>query len=277
MKGFFRSKQLLPDVYGISSEAVAKYLIVGKHHALLFDTGYGFDDLKRYVESLTSLPLYVVSSHGHIDHAGANFRFDECYMNPADMEVYKRHQSEKFRKIGWHSLNSIQKLIPFWHIMIPKGYTEADYLGNPVCDSFRPATEGMIFDLGGVTLRVAEIPGHTLGSIGLYCPERRLFFSGDGMNGGTWMFLPESAKLSVYADSIRKVMALDFDYLLTGHSTKLEPKRVLEDYLDVAEHLDFEHGKVQKENPFTPGVVYKLCHSTNTANKASLCISADKL
>ena len=91
------------------------------------------------------------------------------------------------------------------------------------------------------------------------------------------MLLPESAKLSVYADSIRKVMALDFDYLLTGHSTKLEPKRVLEDYLDVAEHLDFEHGKVQKENPFTPGVVYKLCRSTNAANKASLCISADKL
>ena len=63
------------------------------------------------------------------------------------MEVYKRHQSEKFRKIGWHSLNSIQKLIHFWHIMIPKGYTEADYLGNPVCDSFRPATEGMVLSI----------------------------------------------------------------------------------------------------------------------------------
>lgn len=279
MKEFFRAKELLPGVFSIRGEAVARFLIMGQHYALLFDTGYGFGDLPRFVKSLTRLPLYVVNSHGHIDHAGANHQFEvPCYMHPADIEVYRKHQSQEFRTIGWQSLEKIQKIAFFWRVIIPKGYNKEQYLSNPVSERFLDAREGLEFDLGGVTLRVVEIPGHTAGSIGLYCPEKRLFFSGDGMNSGTWMFLPESTSLSVYLDSLKKAWSLDFDYLLTGHSTALAPKSVLADYIDVAENLDFEHGKPQGSNPFTPGVQYRICYSRKGGKKkGSLQISADKL
>lgn len=215
MKQFFRKKQMVPGVYSIAGEAVMRYLIIGEHHALLFDTGYGFGDLSGFVKGLTDLPLYVVNSHGHIDHAGANFQFKApCYMHPADMEVYQHHQTQSFRKAGWQTLDKIQRIFFFWRLLIPKGYTQAQYLANPVSDNFLPVHEGDVFDLGGVTLLVVEIPGHTPGSIGLLCPEKKLFFSGDGMNGGVWMFLPESTKLSVYCASIQKVQKLDFDYLM---------------------------------------------------------------
>lgn len=281
MKSFFRSKKLVPGVYGITGEAVAKFLIVGEHHALLFDTGYGFGNLKEYVKTLTDLPLYVVNSHGHVDHAGANYQFDTpCYMHPADWDIYKRHQSREFRVISWKTLDKVQKIFFFLRLIIPKGYTQEQYLSNPVADTFLPVKEGMSFDLGGVTLEAVEIPGHTPGSIGLYCPEKRLFFSGDGMNGGTWLFLPESTKLSVYLNSLKKVKQLGFDYLITGHSTALEPKPVLDEYIDVAENLDFANGKPQKPTQYTPDVHHRQCFSSKTARKkkrAFVQISADKL
>lgn len=279
MKQFFRKKQMVPGVYSIAGEAVMRYLIIGEHHALLFDTGYGFGDLSGFVKGLTDLPLYVVNSHGHIDHAGANFQFKQpCYMHPADMEVYQHHQTQSFRKAGWQTLDKIQRIFFFWRLLIPKGYTQAQYLANPVSDNFLPVHEGDVFDLGGVTLLVVEIPGHTPGSIGLLCPEKKLFFSGDGMNGSVWMFLPESTKLSVYCASIHKVQKLDFDYILGGHNAEMLPKAVLGDYLDAAQNLDFEHGRVMKPTAYTPDIQYRMCRSAvNPKNKATVHISADKL
>ena len=281
MKQFFKSKEIFPGVYGITSEAVAKFLIVGEHHALLFDTGYGFGNLAEYVRTIIDLPLYVVNSHGHIDHAGGNTKFDNpCYMHHDDLEVYKYHQSEDFRKIGWEMLYSVQRILFFYRFIIPKGYKMSDYLSNPVSESFIDISEGQEFDLGGVTLRVVEIPGHTAGSIGLYCPEKKLFFASDGICGGTWLFLPESTKLSVYLNSLKKVETLDFDYLITGHSIKPEPKAAIYDYIDVAENIDFEGGIIQKESAFTPGVIYKQCFSkTKPKGKKSafVMISEDKI
>ena len=68
MKPFFRKKQMMSGVYSIAGEAVIRYLIIGEHHALLFDTGYGFGDLASFVKSLTDLPLYVVNSHIPLPH-----------------------------------------------------------------------------------------------------------------------------------------------------------------------------------------------------------------
>lgn len=131
-------------------------------------------------------------------------------------------------------------------------------------------------------MEVIEIPGHTSGRIGLYCREKRLFFASDGINGGTWLFLPESSSLSVYLESLRKVQKLDFDYLLTGHSTDFFPKSVLEDYVEVAEKLDFAHARIVPETACTPGVERRVCHVPDNSkrkrkNKAFVVISKDKL
>jgi glyoxylase-like metal-dependent hydrolase (beta-lactamase superfamily II) len=44
---------------------------------------------------------------------------------------------------------------------------------------YRFVKDGDAFDLGGLKLVVYALPGHTRGSVGLFCPETGDFFSGD--------------------------------------------------------------------------------------------------
>ena len=45
------------------------YLITGKEKALLIDTLNGVENLADIVRTITDLPVMVVNTHGHIDHA----------------------------------------------------------------------------------------------------------------------------------------------------------------------------------------------------------------
>ena len=76
-------------------------LFVGTERALLWDTSYGFRDLRAVVKELTDLPLYVVNSHGHIDHACGNYQFDEpIYIHPADIPVLRDHHGAYRKKLA---------------------------------------------------------------------------------------------------------------------------------------------------------------------------------
>ena len=44
------------------------YLVMGKERALLIDTANGQENLMEIVGELTTLPVTVVNTHGHIDH-----------------------------------------------------------------------------------------------------------------------------------------------------------------------------------------------------------------
>ncbi|MDO5143986.1 MAG: MBL fold metallo-hydrolase [bacterium] len=282
--GYFTVKELLPGVYGFTNCAVASFLIVGQERALLFDTGYGVADLKQAVEEVTKLPLYVVNSHGHFDHTVGNSSFPgPYYMHKADLEVYHRHNSPDSRRMGLESVQIFQRILFFLH-WIPKNLDVNAYLNGMPEDDFIFVKEGYTFDLGGVTAEVVEIPGHTPGSIGLLVREKKLFLASDGVNANTWLFLPESQKLSVYQASLRKIDKLDFDFLLTGHSLKLEPRANLKNYLAVAMNPDVERACAQRPNEFAPGVTPLRCldkanrnKKRKDKNKAGIVISKDKL
>lgn len=69
-------------------------------------------------------------------------------------------------------------------------------------------TEGYLFDLGGRSLQVLEIPGHTPGSIALLERENGLLFSGD-MIGDRPLFLQfEYSDLDAYIASMDKLLAM---------------------------------------------------------------------
>ncbi len=249
----YRVKQLLPGVFGISSKVVISYLVVGKTGALLIDTAYGFADLRQIVQELTPLPITVVNTHGHIDHTGGNFYFDNpVCIHEADVAVYKRHNSPQLHRYAEQVIRPFQ-IIFFWRSILPK-HPEANDNLRMNFDNFRFVREGESFDLGGLTPRIVEIPGHTQGSIAVLIPEKRLVFTSDGANPDTWLFLPESTNLSTYAKSLRKLESLDFDHMLTGHTEQLFPKRVLSDWIAVAENPDRENGRPVRGNAFAPGV-----------------------
>lgn len=283
-KNYYSVTEMMSGVYGLYNCAVASFLIVGTEKALLFDTGYGVANIRETVEQITKLPLYVVNSHGHVDHTSGNFYFPgPYYLHEADMEVYRRHNAPECRKIGIGTIQQFQRIL-FWMNWIPKELDIEVYANTQAEDNFVFIKEGYVFDLGGVTAEVVEIPGHTPGSIGLLVREKGLFFASDGINSNVWLFLPESQKLSTYQQTLKKVDMLDFTYLVTGHSCKLEPKTNLKHYIAVAMNPDFENAQKSGKSGFAPGVQpircldkANRCKKRKEWNKAGIVISRDKL
>ena len=222
-------RELEPGFWRIGNSGVFMDLIVGAHHALLLDTGYGFGDLKAVVRSVTDKPLYVVNSHGHVDHACGNAQFGGAFLHPADMDLCLAHNGPVMRQA---ELDTAE---------VPLDFDMEQYLSLGT-GALQPVGEGDVFDLGGVTLRVLELPGHTAGSIGLYCPERRLLYVGDAMNCFVWLFLPEAQPLSTYIATLHRAASIPFTHMVQSHEPDPVPKRKLWDYLDLAEHLDFDGG-----------------------------------
>ena len=225
----YNVRELEPGLYRIGNSAVFMDLIVGSHHALLFDTGYGYGDLKAVVRSITDKPLYVVTSHGHVDHACGNQAFCGAYIHPLDMELCREHNGPQMRRAELDVAEVPPDFDLDAHLRLGTG-------------ELKPVGEGDTFDLGGVTLQVIHLPGHTAGSIGLWCPEKKLMYVGDAMNCFVWLFLPEARELVTYIRTLHKAAGLPFTHMLQSHEPDPVPKRKLWDYLDLAEHLDFEAG-----------------------------------
>ena len=227
----YNVRELEPGLYRIGNSAVFMDLIVGSHHALLFDTGYGYGDLKAVVRSITDKPLYVVNSHGHVDHACGNQAFGGAYIHPLDMELCREHNGPQMRRAELDVAEVPPDFDLDAHLRLGTG-------------ELKPVGEGDTFDLGGVTLQVIHLPGHTAGSIGLWCPEKKLLYVGAAMNCFVWLFLPEARELVTYIRTLHKAAGLPFTHMLQSHEPDPVPKRKLWDYLDLAEHLNFEAGTV---------------------------------
>lgn len=260
MAQFYHWEEICPNVYHIGSdEQVFMDLFVGTERALLFDTGYGFGDLREVISQITQLPLTIVNSHGHPDHICGDYQFDgPVYIHPADMESYAQHTTGSNRRslvdgarhMMDHATGQLKDILP-------KGFDEEAYCNGGTV-RLVPVQEGKVFRLGGSSLRVVEVPGHTAGSIGLLYEQENTFFAGDAMSPFVWLFAPESTMLSEYISTLKKVTALGLSHLVVAHHpTKLEAK-VLEDYMDVAEHLDYEAG-IPFDNPMFPKIKARIC------------------
>lgn len=228
-ESIYNVRELEPGIFRICNSAVHMDLIVGSHHALLFDTGYGYGDLRSVVQTITELPLYVVNSHGHVDHACGNASFGGAYIHPLDMELCREHNGPEMRRAELDAAEVPPDFDLDAHLRLGTG-------------ELKPVGEGDRFELGGISLQVLHLPGHTAGSIGLWCPEKRLIWVGDAINCFVWLFLPEAQGLSTYIKTLHKAARLPFTHMLQSHEPDPVPKRKLWDYLDLAEHLDFESG-----------------------------------
>ena len=75
---YFKTRQVTNSVTritGVTGEQM--YLIQGTRRAVLVDTGCGIGDLSALVTQMTRLPVTVILTHGHLDHALGARPFDE--------------------------------------------------------------------------------------------------------------------------------------------------------------------------------------------------------
>jgi len=189
-------KQLKPYLYLMDEAHEATgYIVVGDEKVCVIDTMNGYNDLKKVVRSITDKPIIVVNTHGHPDHIFGNVYFDEAYMNPKDLDLAESFLSD------------------------PKFVEECEKYGATM-PPFKPIKGGDVIDLGGKTLEVYDIPGHTMGGILLLLKEDRILFTGDSINHHLWMQLDGCLPMEEFVKELDKVMFLEdkADFILHGHA-----------------------------------------------------------
>lgn len=158
-------------------ESISRYLILGEKKALLFDTGYGYTDLTEQIKELTSLPLVVVNSHGDPDHALGSYQFPQVYLHYGDFDYLMNLDRDSQQKKGTIEYR-LKKLPGLAQVMNVEEYVKPHLLHT----EFLFLEDGMTFDLGGISARIVHIPGHTPGSVALFCPEYGWLFTGDSVD-----------------------------------------------------------------------------------------------
>ena len=234
-------------------------LVIGENKALVFDTGYGIGDLKKEIEAITSKPLIVLNSHGHMDHSCGNYQFEKIYIHKKDIPLLKKHNSLKWRIRNVESARNMNA--------IPDYFNYDNYItqneGNIELINYND-----IIDLGGITCEVINMEGHTRGSIGLFIKEEQLLIASDASCPFVWLFLEESTSLKKYKEMLERVLKLDFANFLVGHGPRLFPKYKMQEFLDVAKKMTLEKSvKVNFNNfdnlnsyCFTEGEMYNQDH-----------------
>lgn len=204
---------------------VRYFLVVGTGKAMLIDSGVSSLDAKAVAESITDLPLILLNTHGDRDHIAGNGAFESFYM------------------------------------------AQADYDGCDVAARFPdsrclPLQDGDRFDLGGHTLEIITIPGHTVGSTAILDVEGRALFSGDSVQDGTIYMFGQHRRPDAFAASLKKLIdrAADYDRIYPSHSSPELPADYTEKVLATWEDCLAGKLPVTRENLFGNPV------DTHTAN-----------
>lgn len=195
MAEFYKAEKVTDFITAIRSlTGEILYLIEGKNKAALIDTCLGVGHLKDFVESLTTKPLMVLLTHGHVDHAMGAPEFTEVYMNHADLSVYEE-MSPLEERIGYMRANLGEEMPDF---------SDDDYV-MPSPAHFLNLQNGDRFDLGGIHLTVYGLPGHTKGSMVILIEEEEILILGDACNQATFLFDKNSLPVETYKDNLEKL------------------------------------------------------------------------
>ena len=187
-------------------------LIVGQERAILFDTGLGLLSIRPVVERITSLPVTVLNSHTHYDHVGGNSEFSSVL---AIDTAYTRANMAGFE----HSRIADNFVPEAFCNGAPPGVDISSFY-TPPWKASRFVEDGEMLDLGGRTLEVLHVPGHTPDATALLDADNGLLFTGDTYyDAQLWLFVPET-NLDDYERSITRLVSLEGDirFLLGAHN-----------------------------------------------------------
>ncbi|MGI6588916.1 MAG: MBL fold metallo-hydrolase [Peptococcia bacterium] len=140
------------------------YLVSDAHtkEALVIDPGAEGEKIQKKIKELKLKVKYIVNTHGHLDHIGAN-----RYLKEANDALLCIHKADS------PMLTDPQKNI--------SAYLLGEEINGPAADRY--LQDGDILQVGGLCFEVLHTPGHTLGGICLV--GHGVCFSGDTLFAGS--------------------------------------------------------------------------------------------
>jgi glyoxylase-like metal-dependent hydrolase (beta-lactamase superfamily II) len=216
--------QFRDNLYGIYTESLDgmgdpwMFLIVGPQKAMLIDTGFGVGNLKGLVQEVTGdMPLIVVNTHAHFDHAYGNFWFDRVYCHEYEVPRLKAKQDphiwdylfDEHGQCIWTEFDRAD-IVP---------YRDYQIVGCP---------NGHLFNLGkDYDIELIFLPGHAPGHAAYLDKQNRILFAGDAACVGS-IFISgpqpgdpygQYATVSGFRNELAKLVARrdEFDSLFPGH------------------------------------------------------------
>lgn len=248
MDSWFTVEEIDNDTFAISEykhwEETHSYLICGTEKAILIDTGLGIANIKSIVESLTTLPVLVVTTHVHWDHIGGHKYFDNIAV----------HEAEK----DWLSLQFPIPLQVVKHNLIsqscdfPEDFILDDYqifIGMPQIILH----DGDYLTLGNRIITVIHTPGHSPGHCCFYEPERKYLYSGDLIYRGCLDVFYPSTDPQQFWKSVRKIQSLNISRILPGHHQLSIPVAIISKIEKAFNNLSNERKLKQGNGVFSYG------------------------
>lgn len=192
------------------------YLLLGSEKAMLIDTGYGEGNIREIAEDITDLPIVIVNTHGHCDHVGGNFYWNECCCGVNASADVASGAPQEFLDYFWSNM--------------PK-----DFIWHEVGD-------GDAFELGGRKLEVFSMQSHATSGIALLDKKNRWLFTGDEIDPGQVLLdynldLHDPEELfRAHLKSVNKLLERkdEFDHLCPAHNGLF----ISPDYLEEFKILD---------------------------------------
>jgi glyoxylase-like metal-dependent hydrolase (beta-lactamase superfamily II) len=194
--------------------------IRGLDFDLLIDCGLGVTSFHESLPELVVREPVLVLTHGHFDHMGAAFEFENCWAHPLEPVV----------EPGFGTLNgaaltgstmfpaATHATLPTWLIDARPSatYEPADYVLRPARVN-RSLVDGDTIDLGDRVLTVLHLPGHSPGSIGLYDERGGVLFSGDVVCNGPLIDDIVGCDIDDYIKTMHRLRELPVAVVHAGH------------------------------------------------------------
>ncbi len=234
-------REVAPRIFSIESllgnRRLTQWLVVGDDGVLLSDTGVSGTVTAHIAPALEALGIaadrlaHVVVTHADVDHYGGDAEMRALApgatlrahrLDRPLIESWERIASERY---GWYRGYGVDYDEATWRWLEESAGPDTPLDGE--------VADGERIDLGGVSVEVLHLPGHSLGHTGLFEPGSRTAIIGDAAMGrgfetadGGLAGPPPYVDLPAYRATIERLLAHAPARLATTHYPLLEDEEV---------------------------------------------------
>ncbi len=230
-------ERIADDIYVFTSQSYAQVTagaILTKDGVILIDTLYFPEEtkaIKEFLEERQGLKIrYVINTHYHADHTQGTYLFPEAQI------VSHALCRQLLDSVGRAGLAEAQTQMPELEevqIVLPELVFKEGVLN---------------LYLGGKTLQLHHMPGHSMDLVGVYVTNNQILFASDNSMPVPTIFDGSYKSLTA---SMQKMLDLEPDTIVQGHGEVIlrgEVQSVIQDDLDYLSKIKDKVAKVLSKN-----------------------------